>query len=177
MTNPDRAIPSSASPRPATATCVACSSAAPNTSSDPSDPIVICAAGVSSSPSVEARTPRRERWWPWPASWPSSSTAYGSPGKSTTPSTIPIRIRHRQPKPTCAFGSRKLSALEIIRAMTVIQSCCEEDPRPRPIPISFPGYASFGVTATSGWASRKPLDTAAKMAAPPYANPNEHRAQ
>jgi len=81
--------------RPATATCVACSSAAPNTFSGPSDPIVTCAAGVSSSPNAEARTPTRERWWRWPASWPSSFITCGSLGKSTTPSTIPIRIRHR----------------------------------------------------------------------------------
>jgi len=32
------------------------------------------------------------------------------------------------------------------------------------------------VTATGSWANAKPLDTAAQMAAPPYANPNEHRA-
>ena len=32
------------------------------------------------------------------------------------------------------------------------------------------------MTATGSWASGQPLDTAAKMAAPPYANPNEHRA-
>ena len=83
------------SPRPVTATCVACSSAAPNTSSDPSDPTVTCAAGVSSSPNAGERTPRRERWWRWPASWPSSSIACGSPAKSTTPSTIPIRTRRR----------------------------------------------------------------------------------
>jgi len=49
--------------------------------------------------------------------------------------------------------------------------------------ISFLGYAPFGrrspsgeLTATGSWASGNPLDTAAKMAAPPYANPNEHRA-
>ena len=32
------------------------------------------------------------------------------------------------------------------------------------------------MTATGSWANGKPLDTAAQMAAPPYANPNEHRA-
>ena len=32
------------------------------------------------------------------------------------------------------------------------------------------------MTATGSWANAKPLDTAAQMAAPPYANPNEHRA-
>jgi hypothetical protein len=42
--------------------------------------------------------------------------------------------------------------------------------------ISLPGYAPFGVTATGSWANGQPLDTAAQMAAPPYANPNEHRA-
>jgi transposase len=77
LRTPAPALQVQVSPRPATATCVACWSAAPNTSSDPSDPIVICAAGVSSSPNAEARTPRRERWWPWPASWLSSSTACG----------------------------------------------------------------------------------------------------
>jgi hypothetical protein len=85
--------PSSASRRPATATYVVCSSAAPNTFSGPLDPIVICAAGDSNSPNVEARMPRGERRWP--ASWPSSFIACGSPAKSTTPSTTPIRIRSR----------------------------------------------------------------------------------
>ena len=61
-----------------------------------------------------------------------------------------------------------------------MEDCCSillrEDLTHRPILISFPGYAPFGVTATGSWANGKPLDTAAKMAAPPYANPNEHRA-
>jgi hypothetical protein len=61
--------------------------------------------------------------------------------------------------------------LEIIRAMTVVQSCCEEDSRPQPIPISVPSYASFGVTATGSWANGQPLDTTAKMAAPPLREP------
>jgi len=82
--------------RPATATCVACSSAAPNTFSGPSDPIVTCAAGVSSSPNAEARTPRGERLWRWPASWPSSFIASGSAARSTTPSSTLARIKHRR---------------------------------------------------------------------------------
>ncbi len=105
------AIPSSASPRPATATCVACSSAVPNTSSDPSVLTAIFDAGASSSLNAEARMPRREQWWRWPASWPSSSIACGSRAMTTTPSTIPIRITDsvaqtdllvRQPEAVCA---------------------------------------------------------------------------
>jgi hypothetical protein len=40
-----------------------------------------------------------------------------------------------------------------MRGRSVVRSCLREDQRHRPIPVSFPGYAPFGVTATGSWAN------------------------
>jgi len=80
--------------RPATTICAASWSAVPNTSSAPSAPIAICAAGVCASPNAEVRAPIRERSSQSLASWPSCSIACGLAGRSMS-------------RPTCNRSSPK----------------------------------------------------------------------
>jgi hypothetical protein len=50
----------------------------------PFGPTAICAGGGSASRRAEERTPRNARWWRWPASWRSCSTACGRRARPTT---------------------------------------------------------------------------------------------
>lgn len=81
---PGPAIPSCASPRPATAACDACWSRVRSTPWDPSARSPTCGAGAWPWRTAAARPPGSARSSPWPASWPCCCIACGCPARSTS---------------------------------------------------------------------------------------------